>query len=371
MGTNTIKQMLNAASAAKLLKNLGNDQEVQNKSLSHIYNLLGKERGLYTKIVQTLELKDQSLDINELQKVSPIPNDKIEQLINELYPNNDFHISSEGITASLSQVHKVESEKLGTIAIKIKYPDINEQLNSQFRALKLASKGASFISDAFLNLNDHISNLSNTVTNELDYIREIEIAEKIKDKIHLPFVSIPNYFSDLSTNDFLVMKWMDGDYFDENLKRLNSDQRKELAKRILRLYLDMLFNHYYIQTDPNQGNFLYNGINITLLDFGSVIELEKIQTDILLYIIDATINEKDIDFFSSFIALGFDKDKLSHIAECLPFLCKQLFYPFTCDYAVNIKDWDLKGNFEKVLGKDKMWFRSSGPTYFFNIIRSF
>ena len=62
----------------------------------------------------------------------------------------------------------------------------------------------------------------------------------------------------------------------EAVAALPQGVRDELGKQMLRLFFTEIFDFGLMQTDPNFGNYLINeeGSELTLLDFGSVVELE-------------------------------------------------------------------------------------------------
>jgi predicted unusual protein kinase regulating ubiquinone biosynthesis (AarF/ABC1/UbiB family) len=117
---------------------------------------------------------------------------------------------------------------------------------------------------------------------ELDYEQERKELEFFRtalandDRFVLP-EPIPTY----STKKILAMTYLPGTRVDSaEVKNLSQSRRNTLGEAALSLYLDELFIHQAVQTDPHFGNYRIQinsngGDKIVLYDFGAVRRLEK------------------------------------------------------------------------------------------------
>ncbi|MFP3441229.1 AarF/UbiB family protein, partial [Pantoea sp. SIMBA_133] len=92
----------------------------------------------------------------------------------------------------------------------------------------------------------------------LDFKKELKNGIHFKERYSdSPGYRVPNYVPEWSTKKVLVMEWMEGaritnlSYIDE--KAIN---RRELARKLLKGYLEQLLQEGQFHADPHSGNLL-------------------------------------------------------------------------------------------------------------------
>ena len=92
----------------------------------------------------------------------------------------------------------------------------------------------------------------------------------------------------------------------EEVAALPQSRRNELGRLMLQLFFVEVFDLGLVQTDPNFGNYLIGdkGKELTLLDFGSVTQLDESVRTALCDTIVAGLNDDDPTLEDALIRLG-------------------------------------------------------------------
>jgi predicted unusual protein kinase regulating ubiquinone biosynthesis (AarF/ABC1/UbiB family) len=131
-----------------------------------------------------------------------------------------------------------------------------------------------------------------------------------------------------------------------------------------------------VHTDPHLGNAFYRSDSqgnpeFVLLDFGCTMPVKNEVSLSLLKLIIAAHENSATDCFSCLVNCGFEEEKLAHIANTLPALCKLMFEPFLNDDPFLTDDWNLSPRMDSLLGDLRWWFRSAAPPNFLLLLRAF
>ena len=158
-----------------------------------------------------------------------------------------------------------------------------------------------------------------------------------------------------------------------------ADARRECGVALTKVFLHSLFRTCHVHTDPHPGNLGYRilreatgGLHhgVVFYDFGSTLQPDPEKMEALRQLIQAYQQGARISPFDVLVFLGFHPTRLGYIADRLPALCAKLFDPFISQGAFSIRDWDLEGHFNRILGDDKWWFRTAGPPWFLMLMRA-
>ena len=148
--------------------------------------------------------------------VTPLPYPQIEKILKKEYKNLDnifVHIYEKPIgSASIAQVHKARLKDKRTVVLKIRRPNIEEEIKQDIELLKQATKILHlnhFIK--IMDLDKVLDELYTTTMMELDFSKEKEnmlfFENHNKD---IPYISSPKVIEELSTKNILVMEYIDG-----------------------------------------------------------------------------------------------------------------------------------------------------------------
>jgi predicted unusual protein kinase regulating ubiquinone biosynthesis (AarF/ABC1/UbiB family) len=350
------------------------------KAAQYVADFIKKEGGLFLKMAQYLGTNSQQSQ--SIQNLSNIENngielDDIKSIIESELETNFLEvfesIDEKAYTASVGQVHKAKLKTGETVAVKVQYPLIEKTLKDQMKILKLIPSGKAEKKWG-VDIGEYQRMIQRLLDEEIDYSKEsskqIEVYNKLKDG---SLVKIPKVFTSLSTKKVLITEFLDGSSISE-VESWKIKDKKDLSEKLLFSFLKLLKNGY-LQADTNHGNFIFlnesETIRVGLIDFGQFVTLDKKITIGLFSLINNIIQEKEIDFLSCLVGLGFDVEKLKHIKDSLPMLCQIIFEPFFENSAFNLNKWNYKGKIDLALGEDKWWFRSAGGEEFFLILKSF
>ena len=344
-----------------------------------LVKLMGDARGLTMKIGQLMAGSD---DINFFQplvsNINPLPLDKIlpslkpylSQPIAKQFQQIDESIAA----ASLGQVHHATLANGDEVAIKIRYPGIVDSIKAE---LKLSSwlPDAGPVKRWQFESSDYKNTLHRQLLRETDYRIEMQTQQRFKQKLQVQGLVVPDIYTEIGCEALLVQSWEEGCRFSE-ASQWSKKNRLEIARTLLLTLFQSLFVHGEIHGDPHPGNYLYRKDNdeqaeTVLLDYGCTVLVSKPIRMALLKLIDAYQSGNTIDPLSCFVAMGFKAEKLSHINDKLPDLCKVLFYPFIEQRPTHVKDWKISQPLEELLEEQRWWFRAAGPADLLLLLRTF
>ena len=230
------------------------------------------------------------LEMKKLQdEVPPFPADEAKRIVSENLkrPINElflyFYDEPEG-AASLAQVHRAILPTGKTVAVKIKRPGIDEQIEAD---LEIMRQFAGFIDSytnffAVLSAREIIEEFETQMRKELDFVEEFLSLKKFAaDYEDNDTVMVPKAYDGYTTHDMLVMEFMHGrkvsEIVEKPSKRFNS---RRINLRTADFIMSQLFINGYFHADPHPGNFLVlEGDIICFIDFGMVYSLRPYEQD--------------------------------------------------------------------------------------------
>lgn len=241
----------------------------------------------FIKLGQMLSLRSDIIPeqiADELRKlqdsVTPIDPEQIEKTIEEQLgaPVSEVFASFEKdcfAAASIAQVHRAVLHSGERVIIKVRRPEIEAIINNDIEILwDLASLVEKrYVWARELQLTEIVDEFSNAIRNEIDYFREGRNAEKIRDYFsNNASVIIPKIYWDYSTHQLLTMEQIQGMKFGELINASpDSVNKKLIAERIVRSFLDQALDAGVFHGDPHPGNFFFFPDNkICYIDFGQV-----------------------------------------------------------------------------------------------------
>lgn len=249
--------------------------------------------GLLIKIGQIISTRADLLPqafIKEIEdltdKVPPSEWNDIQEILESEWGSNmteKLHsIKREAIaSASIGEVYKGTLLNGAEVAIKVQRPHIESIVQIDFRTLKMVIWFANYLvplPKGFINLKVLFSELKHVIARELDFYKEKETLLYFKEKYkESELVQIPSVYSELCTSKVLVMEWVEGVRLtDHKAIEQVPVSRKELAQRLIKVFLPQWLEPGIFHADPHQGNILISKDGkIILLDFGMAGEISK------------------------------------------------------------------------------------------------
>ena len=243
---------------------------------------LGELKGAAMKLGQLLSLQGQALpedvvrELAQLQMRAPAMHPSLAraQFKSSLgaYPEEVFQeFEPEAFAAaSLGQVHRAVTRDGARVAVKIQYPSIRLAIENDFKLLRsavLPGRMTGYFPKAL------VDELRRGILEETDYCREAANLELFRGGLSgLSYLTIPTVHPKLSSDRVLTMSYVEGESFDEFLRRKPSAALRDLVgRRLLEIYYAQMQRLKAVHADHHPGNYLFRPDGrIGLVDFGCV-----------------------------------------------------------------------------------------------------
>lgn len=243
--------------------------------------------------------------VEELEKleyaVEPFEWEKAEQVIDEEVGLDSFESIKEEpmAAASIAQVHEAVLESGEEVVIKVRRPDIKEQVKTDLEILNFLAKEADthFSKARELKLKDIVDQFCDWTTDELDFNKEARNSEIFEQT--LPDdekARTPKVYSNYSTEAILTMEKIEG------IKCTNTEEIKEsdidieeVTDTILGVGLKQTIVEGFFHGDPHPSNFLIEEDGtVVYIDFGITGTISKKERNLMGLMVVHLINE-DVD----------------------------------------------------------------------------
>ncbi|GIN20193.1 ABC1 kinase family protein [Siminovitchia fordii] len=249
--------------------------------------------GLLIKVGQIISSRADLLPqplIREIEdltdKVPPSDWNDIQEILDKEWGSSHkellISVEKEAIaSASIGEVYKGVLQDGSKVAIKVQRPHIDSIVQTDFRTLGIAIWFANYflpIPKGFINLKVLLTELKQVIERELDFTKEKETLLYFQDRFKdSDIVLIPHVYAELCTSKVLVMEWVDGIKINDFSAINQLDvTRKELAQRLIKVFLPQWLEPGIFHADPHPGNILVSEKgHIILLDFGMAGEISK------------------------------------------------------------------------------------------------
>jgi predicted unusual protein kinase regulating ubiquinone biosynthesis (AarF/ABC1/UbiB family) len=343
---------------------------------------LGKLHGLPQKIGQLLALAE----LDDSSAYAPLTEGKASLPVAEILALFEASLGRpwqacfqsfepEGIAASLGQVHRATLHDGCAVAVKVQFPDAAANVNADLQALDWLTLPFGGLRGGFDQAAYHRA-IGDGLRRELDYRQEAAALRRFGGlAAGLDWLAVPEVIGDLCADRVLTMTWLDGEPLPA-VRQWPTAEREQAARALLRLFLTSAFEWRCLHADPHPGNYRFRrtgrGVQVGLLDFGSVQELDEGRVQALATLIKAARAGGDGEtLHAAYVALGFHRDLLQPLAYLLPALTRLLFEPFAVPGPFDPAAWRLSERVEQTLGPFRWNFRIAGPAGLIWVVRAF
>jgi ubiquinone biosynthesis protein len=256
------------------------------KNARRVYATILRLQGLFIKVGQLLSIMANFLphefraELEVLQdQVPPRPYGEIAETLDselgarmkELRSLDREPIAS----ASLGQVHVAELVDGRRVCVKVQHRDIDRIVRLDLKTIRRIMQIVQFFVPV-RGLDAYYHQIRELLTQELDFELEADNIERIaKNFTGDASVVFPSPVREMCTARVLTTTFVEGAKISDTarLDALGID-KKDIARRLVRLYCQMIFVDGIYHADPHPGNVLAQaGGAIVLLDFGAVAEL--------------------------------------------------------------------------------------------------
>jgi ubiquinone biosynthesis protein len=259
--------------------------------------------GVYVKLGQFLSTRPDlvspeiAAELRLLQQqAQPIPGPLVERVFTEELGRTPAACFKEfdaepAAAASIAQVHRAVLADGRRVAVKIQRPEVAERVRRDLDILgRLAARlerRTQWASE--LRLSETVRSFADNVTGELDFNAEARnlLAVGMAIRQHPRFL-VPLPVADLIRQRVLVMDWIDGIALTTAAVSLGAEDRRELARALLRCLLDQILVVGTFHADPHPGNLYLTGDGrVVLFDCGSIGRLDRRQRSALQAVLAA------------------------------------------------------------------------------------
>ncbi len=352
--------------AFDLIRRKRSDGEERKKASERLALRLGSLQGIPQKVGQLLgfsELLEEApvfLSLTENEKTFEAAEilSRVSEELGESWTKHFISIESEGIVASIGQVHRGRLHGGREVAIKLQYPKVAEAIRTDLQLLGWGIK----LKGGFDRIG-YQGEVNQMLQGELDYRLEAEWGKKFANHAsEVEWLKIPQVIE--GRPRLLIQEWMAGERVAESFS-WNESERLQLSERLLRLFFLQIFSWNFFHADPNPGNYRVRREegSVILLDFGCVkcVDLEfKSALQSLLRIPE----EEGISSETAYAALiqaGFNAVMLEPFRERLGEMMELLLEPLRSKAPYDWGKWNLRARSEALLQEHRMAFRLAGP----------
>lgn len=281
-----------AGKAAKnSFKHLSSDEEKRLQARSElmqevgiqIAETLGEMKGAVMKVGQIAsQYKDVfppevAAALEKLQKdAPPMPYAQIQaQIERELKaPVTELFSNFEEMpfaAASIGQVHKAILPSGQRVVVKVQYPGVDENCDSDLKQVRMALKIAGVLNMSKQLQEQLFNEIHQSLHDELDYIKEAHNL-RVFGAFHAEDkgLIIPKVISSHSSKRILTLTEEIGETLSV-AATWNNEIKQEIAKRLFHFTAGQLFGLYRMHCDPHPGNFAFRQDgSVVAYDFGGI-----------------------------------------------------------------------------------------------------
>jgi aarF domain-containing kinase len=207
----------------------------------------------------------------------------IEEALNGEWPFDQ--IDEQAVhAASIGQVHKAKLKSGLQVAVKVRYPGLENSVHSDLENIRRVLSLANIL-PAKTNYDEIFNRVETLFLQELNFLEEQKYYKLYRERFtNSSEIIIPAIVEEYSNQNILISEWIEGTNLKDWISNNGApDVAKELVAtrdKIGSVLLDLLFfeifENGFIQSDPNPANFLVTPDGrLCLLDFGATEELNE------------------------------------------------------------------------------------------------
>jgi predicted unusual protein kinase regulating ubiquinone biosynthesis (AarF/ABC1/UbiB family) len=262
------------------------------RNARRIQRSIARLQGLFIKVGQLISIMTNFLpeefraELEALQdQVPPRPYKDVQRRFQEDFGKEPSELFSEFderpiASASIGQVHKARLKSGEAVAVKVQYPDIEEIVAIDLKALRKIFRVISYFVP-YQGMDALYREIRAMILQELDFRLEADNVERIAAAFanRKSDVAFPTVQRALSSGRILTTEWIDGIKVSDRM-RLNASgiDRGKLARSVVNAYCKQIFTDGVYHADPHPGNLLVRKsatgeVTIVFIDFGAVAEV--------------------------------------------------------------------------------------------------
>ncbi len=227
-------------------------------------------------------------------------------------------------TASIGVVYKAQLLDGSEVVVKVKRPNIDEMIHTDFNILLYLIEKIEKVSDEikYLGISKAVTDFSITLQSELDFQVEAVNCEKIGEKIKIVdtenIIYIPKMYKEYVKRDVLVMELIKGTPF-TNREVINSKKAMiyEKLEKSVHIFIHNMLVDGFFHADLHGGNFFLTENNqIGIIDFGLMGNLGKASRASLVAILYSLVSQNYETLVFEFLEVA-EYEKIPDVDELI------------------------------------------------------
>ncbi|MBF2719831.1 AarF/ABC1/UbiB kinase family protein [Psychrobacter sp. NG254] len=173
--------------------------------------------------------------------------------------------------ASIGQVHKATLPSGQKVVVKVQYPDVDENCDSDLKQVRMALKIAGVLNMSKQLQEQLFNEIRQSLHDELDYVKEAHNL-RVFGAFHAEDegLIIPKVISSHSSRRILTLTEEMGDTLTV-AATWDNDTKQKIAERLFHFTAGQLFGLYRMHCDPHPGNFAFrHDGSVVAYDFGGI-----------------------------------------------------------------------------------------------------
>ncbi|GAB5381382.1 MAG: AarF/ABC1/UbiB kinase family protein [Aliiglaciecola sp.] len=322
------------------------------KNVKRVADQLAQMRGAAMKVGQLISMDASDVLPEELTELlsrlrsdaKAMPQEQLIELLNKQWGEHwqkrfiQFPMTPIA-AASIGQVHKVITQDLKRLAIKIQYPGIKQSINSDVDNVAGLIRLSGLLPKD-IDIKPLLKEAKAQLHDEANYTLEGERLKQYAKVIEDDDAFImPELDEEFSSDDVLAMTYLDGVAI-ESFYDAEQSTRNFIISQLLRLFFKELFDFQLVQTDPNFANYQFEPeLNrIVLLDFGATRDFSQAMSNDYLALMRSAVNQDRDGVANAALSLQLLKPSLpsqvkSTIFEMCYEACEPLYTQGEYDFA--------------------------------------
>ncbi|MEY4630747.1 MAG: putative ubiquinone biosynthesis protein UbiB [Pseudomonadota bacterium] len=261
-------------------------RKVREESIAGIARVINdhcqRGHGILQKLIQNAATVDGLVPSDLIERLHPrsvqgrrISPADVVKILDETAPNWRETLTELDTTpfafGAIGQVHRALGPS-GTYSVKVRYPGVESGIRSEFASLKNLSwlmRGI-FPEVQWQGLLDHLAKF---ILNECDYVRERQSQEAcraILESLPGEKVRIPAVEPSVCGARVLVKQWVQGEILEQSMIEAPAADRDAVGRKLMRSIWAMMLNGYF-NNDIHPGNYLFDGTDVWMFDFGACV----------------------------------------------------------------------------------------------------
>ncbi|WP_280225263.1 ABC1 kinase family protein [Nocardia farcinica] len=223
--------------------------------------------------------------------------------------------------ASIGQVYRARLRDGRAVAVKVKYPGVDQAVEADLRNLRMIARMWKSVLPSAADT-AVLDEVALNIGGELDYRREARDQHRVASRYRgHPYVLVPDSIIEHCGPNVLVTELVDGRPFDE-LRALPDADRDRLGELIYRFYINSLFVDYEFCGDPHPGNVLLAADGrAAFVDFGLYHRMNPVDADFERDCLRAAGEHRADDLYAAWVGRGIvDPDSGVTAQDCLEYV---------------------------------------------------